>query len=107
MSFKLNIFLLRTTLSFAFQGTSLEVHGLRDASGGGVIIQLDDQSQEVSTSSDSPDVVDNPSTLYISDPLDPATNHTVSISWFGGNMSDGSTGIVYFNYFIVTNYSSL
>lgn len=80
---------------------------MRDTSGGGVIIQLDDQSQEVDTSSGSPAIVENPSTLYSSGALDPTTNHTVSISWFGGNMSDGSTGLVYFNYFIVTNYTSL
>lgn len=98
-------FLGRTILVYHFYGTSLEVHGLRDAAGSIMKLQLDDGAASVNTSTGKNGGTQVPSLLAVYDGLDASRAHTLTIGWSASyvNGDNSSQSYAYFDHLMISN----
>ncbi|KAI5120264.1 hypothetical protein M0805_004600 [Coniferiporia weirii] len=100
---------VQTTLTVSFRGTNLEVHGLRDAYGANMILQLDSTAGAVNTSTGVGGAVLKPSLLAFFSDLDAQTVHTLSLGWFANNVdNNGDTNsYAYFDHLVIANFQAV
>jgi hypothetical protein len=91
---------IRPMFLYVFQGIEIEYHGCQDFLGAAMNIQLDSQSAIVNTST--PGVSQQPYLAWSASNLDPAVNHTLTVTF----ISSQNPSLLYFDYLFLTPSST-
>ncbi len=96
-------------MTFPFQGTSVEVHGLLDTQGAMMLLQLDDQIAAFNSSTGLRGQSMVPALIHTFNNLDANTTHTLTVEWAGTGSTpgDGLLSFGYFDHLIVGNYRAV